>query len=437
LGGTGTSLTPAGYALKNVTGLALDDERNLYVLDGADQQLIEIPVNGGAAFLIPQSNFKSPSGLALDNLGNVYVSDSGAASNTVTELVYHNAANFGSVAVGTTSSAITFNYEFYERMAVEATRGIGGGVRNAEYHKAPGGTCVSRTYYPSTSSTGLTLPSSCTVILTFTPDYPGGRPGAVQLQTSNGNETQLVNGIGLGGELALLNSTITTKVASGVLAAVVNAADTEIYYSTEGGTYKIPVGGGVPTLVTTTSAGLFAVNGAGDLFFFSAPLITKIPADGSAPSVINVPGLIAPFAIVMDPNGTFYITDEGAGFPNFGGFFPPGFVVRVSSTGAVSKLPDYWISPSVMTIDGAGNLYILDPYQQILFEIQAGTGSYTQINLNTLYIGGDGGLEPANLMVDASGTLYFWDEISEGLWYDPPFPLQENNATNFPLYTIA
>ena len=74
-GGTGAAVALTGYGLKNVTGLVLDDQRNLFVLDAGSEQLIEAPASGAAPYLIPQSNFKSPSGLALDNLGNIYVSD--------------------------------------------------------------------------------------------------------------------------------------------------------------------------------------------------------------------------------------------------------------------------------------------------------------------------------------------------------------------------
>ena len=450
LGGTGTSLTPAGYGLKNVTGLALDDERNLYVLDGADQQLIEIPVNGGAAFLIPQSNFKSPSGLALDNLGNVYVSDSGAASNTVTELVYHNAANFGSVAVGATSSAITFNYEFYERTAVEATRGIGGGVRNAEYHKAAGETCALRTYYPSTSSTGVTLPATCTVNFNFEPAYVGGRSGAVQLQTSSGNVNQLTIGVGMGAQLALLNAPITTRLGSIDYPApmIVNEADTEIYFCAAGGTYKVGVAGGTPMLVTTQRGTSLALNGVGDLFIFNPPTIIKIPADGSASTVTHIPGLVNPQAMAMDSNGAMYISDLGPTptelEPNLA-----GFVLRVSPTGVVSMLspPGYWMSPGLITADGQGNIYVADEYQRGVFEVATWTGSFTtQLGTNFPTIGGDGGSDPINFAIDASGTFYFWDNIID-FFYGPayaPTILQtgpfggnsENNEWQIPLYSF-
>jgi sugar lactone lactonase YvrE len=450
LGGTGTALTLAGYALKDVTALTFDGEGNLFVLDGGSQQLIEIPVKGGAPFLIPQSNFKSPSGLAADMLGNLYVSDSGA-SNTVTKFVYNNAANFGSVAVGVISNAITFNYEFYERTTVEATRGIGGGVWNAEYHKAPGGTCTLRTYSPSTSSMGLTLPASCTVSFDFQPVNVGGRPGAVQVQTSNGNATQLTVGTGMGGQLALMNSSITTKLGSisnpGPI--VINDADTTMYFSAAGGTYRVPVAGGTPTLVTTLTGVSLAVNGAGDVFLFNPPSITKIPADGSATTTIHVPGLINPQAMVMDTNGAFYISDLGPA-PTYPDYSLAGFVLRVSPTGVVSMLspPGYWVTPGLMTADGQGNIYVADGAQRLVFEVAVWTGSFTtQLVTSGPVIGGSYGTDPGNLAVDASGTLYYWDSYVngnfEGPAYSPPSGQSGPSLTDYsagesqlPLYTI-
>ena len=448
LGGTGVAVGPTGYALKEVTGLALDDQRNLFVLDGADRQLIEVPVSGGSAFLIPQSNFKSPSGLALDNLGNIYVSDSGA-SNTVTKFVYNNAANFGSVQVGATSNAITFNYEFYERTIVEATRGIGGGVWNAEYHKALGGTCTLRTYYPSISSTGLTLPASCTVMLDFQPTYPGGRPGAVQLQTSNGNETQLTVGMGLGAQLALFNAPITTKLGSINYPApmVINYADTVIYFCGPGGTYRVPVGGGTPTLVTTKVGMSLALNGAGDVFIFSPPTITKIPADGSASTTINVPGLINPQAMAMDSNGAFYISDTGPTPTYSNGYALAAFILRVSPAGhtiVIASGSGYSV-PGFMTSDGQGNVYIADGGLEVVFEVAGWTGSYTEMYTDFPKLTGYNGANIANLAIDASGTFYYWDssvDFFQGPAYTPvvnqfgPSAGGLNTEYQLPLYTI-
>ncbi len=49
-GGTGTAVALTGYALKNVTGLVLDDQKNLFVLDAGSEQLIEVPASGAAPY---------------------------------------------------------------------------------------------------------------------------------------------------------------------------------------------------------------------------------------------------------------------------------------------------------------------------------------------------------------------------------------------------
>ncbi len=437
-GGTGTVVGLTGYGLKNVTGMVLDDQRNLFVLDAGSEQLIEVPASGAAPYLIPQSNFKSPSGLALDNLGNIYVSDSGASSNTVTKFAYNNAANFGSVQVGAVSKTITFNYEFYERTVVEAIQGVGA---IGEYRRVAG-TCGLITYYPSTSSTGLTLPASCTTRFYFQPIYAGGRPGAVQLVTSNGNENQLTIGTGLGAQLALMNAAIIPKLGSTQITGpfAVNAADTEIYFSAAGGTYKEPIGGGTPILVTPLTGISIALNGAGDLFLFKPPTITKVPADGSASTVMNIPGASGATGMVMDSNGAFYLDPVAGPLVND---FPVVYVLRVSQTGVTSR-PAYFLEPRLMTADDQGNIVVED--QANVFKMAAWTGDFTQITMG-LYVGGFLGTEPQNLAADASGTLYFWDSFAaqnyDGMAYTSPsglpgpFGSNSNNGESIlPLYTI-
>jgi sugar lactone lactonase YvrE len=439
-GGTGTAVALTGYGLKNVTGLVLDDQKNLFVLDAGSEQLIEVPASGAAPYLIPQSNFKSPSGLALDNLGNIYVSDSGAASNTVTEFAYNNAANFGSVQMGAVSKTITFNYEFYERTVVEAIQGVGA---IGEYRRVPG-TCGLITYYPTTSSTGLTLPASCTTRFYFQPVYVGGRPGAVQLVTSNGNENQLTIGTGLGAQLALMNAAIIPKFGSINITGpfAVNGADTEIYFCAAGGTYKVPIGGITPTLVTPLKGISIALNGANDLFLFNPPTITKIPADGSASTVMNIPRSSGATGMVMDSNGAFYL-DPVPGPPPVGGEVFTADVLRVSPTGVTSTV-GLWLFPGLMTADDQGNIVVED--QDQVKVMAAWTGDFTQIRRG-LYIGGFLGANPQNLAVDASNTLYFWDSFAaqnyDGMAYVSPSgqfgpfgSSSENGESVLPLYTI-
>jgi sugar lactone lactonase YvrE len=443
-GGTGTALTPAGYSLKHITGLALDEARNLYILDGADNQLIEVPISGATPYLVPQSNFSSPTGLALDNLGNLYVSDSGTPASAVTELVYNNAANYGSIAVGTLSKPITFNYSFYERTVLEATRGITGGVWDAEYHKESGGTCTLHTYYPTASASGATLPATCTVVFSFQPTLVGKLPGAIQVQTSNGITNQLVYGIGLGAQLALLNAAVTTKLPSTQIGAIiVDPLETSLYFTAPGGTYRMPITGNTPTLVSP-SQGSLALNGAGDLFLLNPPSYTRIPADGSAPTTVTITGTVNPQSMVMDQNGAFYISDLGSCNPETSDCTPAGFVLRVSPTGIVTQLlPDAWASPTDMTIDNNGTLYVEDADYQVIQTVQVVSGTYAASDAGP-QISGAEGASPQNLNVDASGTLYYPDfnDIAQGFDYYPPglqsgtMPAWVNGENALPLYTV-
>jgi hypothetical protein len=355
--------------------------------------------------------------------------------------VYHNAANFGSVAVGAVSKTITVNYEFYERTTIEATRGIGGGVWNAEYHKAPGETCTG-TYSPSTSSTGLTLPASCKANFYFQPSFVGGRPGAAQLQTSNGNVNQLTIGTGMGAQLALMNSAIIPKLGTINITGpfAVNAGDTEIYFCAAGGTYKVPIWGSVPTLVTPLKGISIALNGAGDLFLFNPPTITKIPADGSASTVMNIPGSSGTTGMVMDSNGAFYL-DPVPGPPINDN--PTSSVLRVSPTGVTIRVGIFQF-PGLMTADNQGNIYVEDV--SLLFEMAPWTGDFTQVP-TVLGVGGLLGANPQNLAADASNTLYFWDSFDsqnlDGMAYvspsgqfGPAGGSSQNGESQLPLYTI-
>jgi hypothetical protein len=243
----------------------------------------------------------------------------------------------------------------------------------------------------------------------------------------------------------LMNAAIIPKLGSIDTPApfAVNAADTYIYFCAAGGTYKVPIGGITPTLVTPLKGISIALNGAGDLFLFKPPTITKIPADGSASTEIKVPGLINPQVMVMDSNGAFYIGDLGP-VPGADEFHSM-FVLRVSPTGVTSKL-NLLVSPNLMTADEQGDIYVEDFDGRLLLEVAAWTGDFTSSFVGP-EIGGFLGSLPQNLAVDASNTVYFWDSFAannlDGMAYSPPsgqfgpsLSFYEAGESQLPLYTI-
>src|SRR5882757_6840200 len=153
LDGTGTvsNLTPAGYDLQHLANVSVDSQNNVFVLDSDTEQLIEIPANGSVPVLVPQASFKAPSTVIADALGNLYVSGAGSNANSVTKYAYYNAANFGSVPVGTSTAGITVNFDLYEPTNVKKNRGNSDGTVGEYTHT--GGTCIGgRAYTPTKGS---------------------------------------------------------------------------------------------------------------------------------------------------------------------------------------------------------------------------------------------------------------------------------------------
>jgi hypothetical protein len=144
--------------------------------------------------------------------------------------------------------------------------------------------------------------------------------------------------------------------------------------------------------------------------------------------------MVSPVGMVIDSNGALYITDQGNPNNPFN-----GFVLRLSSTGAVSRLPDQWLSPSLIAADEEGDLYIEDPGQQAIFEVQAGKGLFHPVEVGP-FVASILYPIPAQLAVDESGTLYYWDLngnlLADSATRTPGSPCGGLGSCEFPLYTV-
>jgi large repetitive protein len=213
------------------------------------------------------------------------------------------------------------------------------------------------------------LNGACTESVIFAPLYPGLRLGAVELFDGNSNliGTVYLSGVGMGG-LDVLSPGYMTTVA---------------------GTFEDSTGS----------------SGAGD--------------GGLATSAT----LQLPASVVADGAGNLYIADElnnevrmicsnqnsatMAGVPCSG----PGIIVKLNL--GTQQL----LNPTGVGLDGAGNLYIADTGNHTILEVTAANGTVTTVaGDGTQGFIGDGGQataselnSPSGVTIDASGNIFIAD----------------------------
>jgi hypothetical protein len=222
----------------------------------------------------------------------------------------------------------------------------------------------------------LALHGTCQIAVTFTPQYPGIRNGAVVLLDSSNQmlATQYLSGTGQGALGVMVPGTMQTAVGSGQWTGVndgQSAAAADLY---------LPAGE--------------AVDGAGDIFI----------ADSAHNRIREV--------YASGPNkGLIETICNTSGQPNY--------------TGDGGLAVDATISnPQGIAIDGAGNLYIADTGNNAIREINAATGIITSVvnhqQTTTAGFGGDGGAATAALLdtpfgvtVDAAGNIYVADSKNQ------------------------
>jgi YVTN family beta-propeller protein len=348
------------------------------------------------------------------------------------------------------------------------------GNSNLYFNAAAGGTCAVGASY----SVGQT----CTVNVTFTPQYPGVSNGGVLLEDAAGNllATAYVSGVAAGPEImfnleGISPFTLDTYQESvstpfgGTGALVVDAAGSvhvaewtvgclacpnaitadaagNVYVADQGGyVSKFPAGGGAP--VTLAPAGLVetlpgvwqpnmamgvAVDGAGDVFaVYADSSVVKIPAGGGTP--VRISGQYATaVGIAADTAGNVYLSGSC-----YNAYDKENIncLLKIDPSGNQTTLaPDGAWAYSDVAADSTGNVYVIDrdssdpSHTEHLVKIPAGGGTPQDItgrlpaSVTNLY----------GVAVDASGNAYVGDHTGKGIWELPagggPAVMVDGNA---------
>ena len=342
----------------------------------------------------------------------------------------------------TTTSAGTVTFAVSAGTTISSILVVTEGFTGKDFTNAGSGTCTAKTYGSATT---------CTVIVNFSPLYPGQRNGAIEiLDGSTLLDTAYISGIGIAPEAIFLPGTQGT-VASGIAS---NSFD-DVAVDVLGNVYiadyannqvlKETLASGSYTQSTAFSslsgpAGI-AIDGAGNLYIADAAgnqVLKQTLVSGSYTQSTVVSGLLNPSGVAVDGSGNVYIADTGndrilleslsgstyiqsvivSGLSNparvavdeSGDVFVADtgnnrVIVETLSNGAYSQsvVAGSLSAPSGVAVDGNGNVYIADTGNNRVIEEQLVSGSYVE---NTLVTGLNA---PHGLTVDEHGNLYIAD----------------------------
>lgn len=281
--------------------------------------------------------------------------------------------------VGSTSSAQTVTVTASVAGSVSKVEVLSTGVSGLDFGKGGGSsTC---------ESASLTAGGTCTESVTFTPASAGRRIGAVVLLGASGNVlgTAYVSGTGQGG-LAVLTPGNTISVA-GVYRTWTSTKD------------------GIPA----TSANLdqpsgVVLDGAGNMYIADSAH-NKIRMVCFSSSSATISGTTCSGAGIIS-------TVAGAGDAGYSGDGSKASASNVTLNG-----------PSGLGLDGAGNLYIADTGNNVIRKVSAATGIISTVaGDGSAGFGGDGkvatagGVElnsPTGVTADSAGDLYIADTANQ------------------------
>ncbi|HEY5212674.1 MAG TPA: hypothetical protein VIJ38_06605, partial [Acidobacteriaceae bacterium] len=507
-----TYVAGASNGVQQPRGIVVDSSADLFVIDGNAGQVKEFPAPYTGIPNTVSPGIQGPGDLALDANGNIWVSE--FSTNLVGELAGWNAAtstfanvvlswgtglsdptsvyvdsttgnifvsdngnnaikqialqpaNFGSVAVGSTSTTpqtLTFtiigtttNFGAPVVVTQGATTGsdfiVGG---------SGGWTCT-----PNNGNT------QCTVPVNFAPRVPGLRFGAVELQDTSNNvlATAPLFGTGTGPQLVLNPGALTTAftgLGSGhqpEKIAVDGSGNIFIADSNSGEIFEITAGGTVANHIVTglnTPYGI-EIDGAGNLFVTEAgsgsPSVDEILAPGYTTVQHLAPAFTfsGPLGVAFDGNGNLYVADANStnkleeltwasGYsnvitlsPSFGKPFDVAVdtsgnlwvadygqgpinpsVTELSATGIVSGTYSGFNTPESIAVDPAGNVYVADNGGATITELIAAK-SYAAVTLASS-ASVPAITDPAGVALDSAGNVYYTTDGTDDSAYELNF----------------
>ncbi|MGB9232275.1 MAG: kelch repeat-containing protein, partial [Terracidiphilus sp.] len=342
----------------------------------------------------------------------------------------------GGVAAGCIARTFAVSVNVPTSATVSTVSVVTQGASNLDFTAGAGSGCP-----------GFVGPGTCIENVDFAPIAPGLRLGAVVLETSSGQITQLISGVGQGSAVAFSPATQTTvntqstslnqpngvavDAAGDVFIANSDSAPPQVVEVAANGTVstlgtslagpqglavdgagnlfiadnelgqviEVPANGGAQTIVypipangSSSPTGV-AVDGAGDLFVadYGLQQVVEVPANGGAPTTVYSGGNNSyPMDVAVDGTGDLFIADLGL-----------GEVVEVPASGpqAVVYVPGSNTKPYAVAVDAAGDVYVANNNPAEVVEVP-----YGQYNSSSILLASGNGI--SGVAVDAAGDVF-------------------------------
>ena len=403
------SLPGAGGGAGVPGSLSMDSSLNLYVSDVTTHQVMVY--RDYKSILHPISATVVAIGLATP--GQVAITPGGTklmtdeSSGSLVQVV-GSTQPFPNVTVGSAKETQQLLLSVAAGTEIGAIDVLTGGKANGEFQRGSGDTCVSGLFAAATV---------CSVSVTFQPQYSGVRMGAVLLLDGTGQPelTEYLHGTGVGSRLVTLPASVST-IASGLpmpAGVAVDGSgdlfvsDGEIFTTNEypagASGYGSPVA--IPVYAANTPAGV-TIDGAGNLLIASSgnDRVSRMVWNGSgyvAQQEVGS-GLYAPSDAGIGPDGSMCIAntyENQVRCYNWNGtsYVPQaaGYNYRAGGIFATHF-------PLSAAIDAAGNVFWVQPYQNVVSQFENNAGLIVSLWQNNFQF-------PTAVALDGEGDLYVLD----------------------------
>ena len=334
-------------------------------------------------------------GILLSLLAFSFVSRAGAQGLQPSQI-----ENFGSVAIGSSSTTVTISVSDTgtSPTTISSVIATEAGAQNKDFVMVSQN-CV----------TTLQPGDGCNVTIKFSPLQVGLRTGALSFIDSSNNVSirYYLYGIGLGPQMVFSPVTAVANAGFGALSPSSFKTSTSVYDGAGNLYFNDYLNGRILELSSTNTASVvtsqvgnehssMAIDGAGDLYISSPTQGTvRFIVPGVSNTIFNTGSitLTSPSGVAIDGSGFIYIADSQT-----------NKVARVSPDGSISAylpltgLATPLSSPYGLAVDG-NFLYIADTGNGRIVEVSLTTGNAAPVSASNTFFNNYG------VAVDAAGNL--------------------------------